>query len=214
MTAKQSGFSGAGRCVVGITGPTGSGKTTLGERLAKHFGPRCVIISEDRYYKDLSHLPAAERESVNFDHPDALDWDALVRDLKALKAGRPVDAPVHDFRSHTRRAQAERLEPAPLVIVEGILLLHAPGVREELDLKLYLDVAPDIRFIRRLQRDIRDRGRTVDSVVKQYIETVRPMYEKFIRPMAVFADIVLDTSLPVDVEPIARRVREVMARSR
>jgi uridine kinase len=172
------------------------------------------MVSEDRYYRDLSHLSPAEREGVNFDHPDAIDWEALAADLRRLRAGGAAEIPRYDFRSHTRLAGVERIEPRPLVIVEGILLLHVQAVREQLDLKLYLDVAPDIRFIRRLQRDIRERGRTVDSVIRQYLETVSPMYEKFVRPTARFADMVLDTAARIDVEPIERRIREIAARPR
>ena len=201
------------KCMLGIAGPSGSGKTTLAERLADKFDGRCIIVSEDRYYRDLSHLPREERDGVNFDHPDALDWQALARDIRALKAGRGVDAPVYDFRSHTRKPGSEHLEPKPLVIVEGILILHVPLVREQMDYKLYLDVAGDIRFIRRLRRDIQERRRTVESVIRQYLDTVRPMYERFVRPTACFADVELDTQDDVDPCPIERRVRELMART-
>lgn len=197
--------------VVGIAGPSGSGKTTLAERLAAAFDGRCVVISEDRYYRDLSRLPAAERERANFDHPDAIDWEALARDLESLREWREARLPVYDFRAHTRSPRHERREPAQLIIVEGILILHAPAVREQMDYSIYLDAGADIMFIRRLRRDIEQRGRTVESVIRQYLETVRPMYEKYVRPTARFADAVLDTGGEVDAGPIERRVREMLA---
>jgi len=198
-------------CVVGIAGPSGSGKSTLAENLARRFDGRCVIVSQDWYYKDLSYLPPERREEVNFDQPGALDWNDLVRDLRSLRAGRPVDAPVYDFHTHTRSTAVRRLEPQPLVIVEGILIFYPTELRREMDYKVYLDMADDIRFIRRLQRDMQERGRDVESIIKQYLETVRPMYERFVRPAAAFADICLNTSGPVDLGPVEQRVRALLA---
>jgi len=215
MSANSYDQLSAGRrcpgCVVGIAGPSGSGKSTLAENLARRFDGRSVIVRQDWYYKDLSHLPAEKREEVNFDRPEALEWSELVRDLKSLKAGRPVDVPVYDFPTHTRAGALRRLEPQPLVIVEGILIFHPTELRREMDYKVYLDVADDIRFIRRLQRDMKERGRTVESIIRQYLETVRPMYERFVRPTSAFADTCLNTSGPVDFRPVEERVRALLA---
>jgi uridine kinase len=176
--------------LIGVAGPSGSGKTTLARALAQGWadGP-ALVLSADDYYRDLGHLSATERESVNFDHPEALDLGALARDLAALRLGLPVLAPSYDFATHTRGAERRRLEPAGLVVVEGVLILHSPEVRAELDLKVYVDAPLDLCLLRRLRRDLVERGRSVESVLSQYETTVRPMALAYVIPQRDWADL-------------------------
>ncbi|HIE52836.1 MAG TPA: uridine kinase [Armatimonadetes bacterium] len=183
--------------LLGIAGGTGSGKTTVARQIAAGVGEKWVLlIEEDAYYRDLSHLPPEERAQVNFDHPQALDFDLLRRHLEQLRAGQAIERPVYDFATHTRRPETLRLEPRPLILVEGILVLAEPRIREVLDLKLFVDAPADLRFLRRLQRDLAERGRTVESVIAQYLATVRPMHEQFVEPSRQYADLVLPGDRP------------------
>jgi len=155
--------------VIGVAGGTGSGKTTVAEQILRRAGAEWIaLIQHDSYYKDLSHLPLAQRAMTNFDHPDALDNALLIEHLKRLKAGLPVEVPVYDFTTHTRTGETRLVEPHRVVVVEGILIFSDPELRRLMDVKIYVDTDPDIRFIRRLQRDIAERGRTMDSVIRQY----------------------------------------------
>ena len=177
---------------VGVAGGTGSGKTTLVEALVERVGAdRVSLLPHDAYYRDLSHLPLEERSQVNFDHPDALETELLVAHIRRLRMGMPVSMPRYDFVTHTRLPEKVRVAPRPVVLVEGILIFVDPALRQVLDVKLYVDTDADVRFIRRLQRDIEERGRTVHSTIRQYLGTVRPMHLEFVEPSKRYADLIV-----------------------
>lgn len=177
---------------IGIAGGTGSGKTTVAEAIVRRIGPEHIAyIQHDSYYKDQSHLPMEERVRVNYDHPDSLDTEWLIRHLQDLLAGRPVEVPIYDFTTYTRIPHTRRVEPKPVILVEGILVFAEKALRDLFDIQIYVDADPDIRFIRRLQRDLRERGRTLESVIHQYLTTVRPMHLEFVEPSKRYADIIL-----------------------
>jgi uridine kinase len=178
--------------IIGVAGGTGSGKTTIANAIIAAIDhPQMLLIQHDAYYKDASHLPLAERAKINFDHPDALETDLLVRHLRELSAGRPVEMPVYDFATHTRLKAGVPKLPAKVIIVEGILIFSDPALRDLMDLKIFVDTDDDLRFIRRLKRDIQERGRSLDSVVTQYLGTVRPMHIAFVEPSRTYADIII-----------------------
>ena len=178
--------------VIGVAGGTGSGKTTVASEILKRAGTRQIsFIQHDAYYKDLGDLPLAQRILTNFDHPDALDNPLLISHLKELKAGRAIEMPVYDFTTHTRTGRTQRVEPNRVILVEGILIFVDEALRQLMDVKVYVDTQSDIRFIRRLQRDIAERGRTMESVVRQYMATVRPMHEEFVEPSKRYADLII-----------------------
>ncbi|HET9450209.1 MAG TPA: uridine kinase [Aggregicoccus sp.] len=178
--------------VVGIAGGTASGKTTVARKVREALqGCRVAFIDQDSYYRDLTELPLAERREVNFDHPDAFDTELLVQHLRELKAGRGVDKPVYNFKTSTREARTTRVEPGDVILIEGILVLHMQPVREELAVRIYVDAEDDVRIIRRLSRDINERGRDFDHVVAQYMRHVRPMHMGFVEPSKHFADIIV-----------------------
>ncbi len=178
--------------VVGIAGGSGSGKTTVVNRILDRVGwDRIAYLPHDAYYKDASHLPASARAHLNFDHPNSLDNDLLVQHVRQLLRGEPVDVPVYDFKTHTRTQRTRHVEPSPVILVEGILVFADEMLRELMDIKIYVDTDADIRFIRRLLRDIHERGRTVESVIEQYQATVRPMHLKFVEPAKRYADVVI-----------------------
>jgi uridine kinase len=178
--------------LIGFSGGSGSGKTTLTaaihERLGDH---RSAVLSLDAYYKDLSHLPLEARASINFDRPDALDVQLLTQQIRQLRCGRAVEVPRYDFTTHTRRPETLTLQPKAVVLAEGILLLALDPIRSLLDLKVFVDAPADIRFIRRLLRDIQERGRTVDSCIQQYYATTCPMHFDWVEPSKAFADMVV-----------------------
>jgi uridine kinase len=178
--------------VVGVAGGTGSGKTTLVATLVEGIGrDRVLVIQHDSYYRDRGELPPEARDRLNYDHPDALDTPLLVAHLRDLRGGRPVEIPVYDFVRHARRREVTRAEPRRLILVEGILVLSDPALREAMDLRLYVDTEDDVRFIRRLERDLRERGRTLEAVVEQYLATVKPMHREFVAPSRRFADLIV-----------------------
>ena len=178
--------------VLGIAGGTGSGKSTVAERLLAALGQQAIVlIDHDAYYRDRSSLSAGERLRLNYDHPDAIETDLLVAHLTDLRAGRAVQIPQYDFRQHVRRPETRRIEPAPVVIVEGILVLAEERLRAQMDLKLFVDTDADIRLMRRLERDIEQRGRTFTQVRQQYNTTVRPMHLAFVEPSKRFADLII-----------------------
>lgn len=200
--------------VVGIAGGSGSGKTTVVREIVRGVAPEPVgVLHHDAYYRDRSGLPAEERASLNFDHPDALDTALLASHLDALRLGSPVDVPIYDFESHTRRTKCLRIEPARLIVVDGLLVLADPAVRDRLDLKVYVDTAPDVRFIRRLERDLAERGRSVEDVVRQYLTSVRPMHLGHVEPSRRHADVIIEGG-GYNREAVGRlvaRLREALA---
>jgi uridine kinase len=200
--------------VIGICGGTGSGKTTVANRILESVSAdEVVFIQQDLYYRDLKDMPLDYRNAANFDHPDALDNDLLINHLKKLKAGEPVELPIYDFRTHNRLPATTRVEPKAIVIVEGILIFAEPRLLELMDVKVFVDTPDDIRFIRRLGRDIAERGRTLDSVVEQYMATVRPMHMQFVEPSKRFADVIIPEGGHnlVSIDLISGKIRENLA---
>ena len=178
--------------LIGIAGASGSGKTLVAHTLYKQLGTEKVVnLQEDSYYKDLAHLPFEERVKFNFDHPDAFDHELLRKHISLLLKGKTIEHPVYDFTTHTRKKETRKVGPHQIVILEGILILAIPELRELMDIKIYIDTPADICFIRRLQRDIDERSRSVESVIRQYQETVRPMYMQFVEPSKRYADIII-----------------------
>ncbi|UYN91445.1 MAG: uridine kinase [Anaerolineales bacterium] len=178
--------------VIGVAGGSGSGKTTVAQAIVQRATPGSVAyIQHDSYYKDLSKLEPAQRKTTNFDHPNSLESELMVQHIRALKDGHSVEVPSYDFTNHTRRTETQTVEPRPIVLVEGILLYVEPDLREMCDVKLYVDTDADLRFIRRLQRDISERGRSTESVIQQYFATVRPMHLEFVEPSKRYADLII-----------------------
>jgi uridine kinase len=178
--------------IVGIAGGTGSGKTTVAHKLAAAMpAGRCVSIEHDAYYFDQGHLPPDERANVNYDHPASLESSLLAEHLRQLRAGRPVDVPLYDFATHKRRPETRHVEPAPVVIVEGILVFVEAGLRDLMDIKIFVDTDADIRLMRRIRRDLEHRGRSFESVRHQYYATVRPMHIEHVEPSKRWADLIV-----------------------
>jgi uridine kinase len=178
--------------LIGIAGPSGSGKTSVSDNLNSILGPgQVLILQEDNYYRDLSEVPVSEQGVRNFDHPDAFDHELLFEHLKALLSGNPVETPVYDFRQYRRLETVKKLGPHRIVVLEGILILHSPKIRDLMDIRVYVDQDPDVCLIRRLRRDLIERGRTVESVLDQYEATVRPMFLQFVEPSKRYADIII-----------------------
>lgn len=178
--------------VIGIAGGSGSGKTTVAEEILNRVGPeRIAYLPHDAYYKDLSGLPPAQRADVNFDHPHSLENELLIAHVLLLRAGKAAKLPVYDFSTHSRTDKTILISPRNVIIVEGILIFAEPELRPLFDLKIFVDTDPDIRFIRRLQRDIRERGRTTETVIQQYLKTVRPMHLEFVEPSKRYADVII-----------------------
>lgn len=204
--------------VVGIAGGTASGKTTVARKIREALaGMRVAFLDQDAYYKDLSEMTVDERREVNFDHPDAFDTDLLVHQIRELKAGRAVQKPTYDFVSSTRAREEVTIPPSDLILLEGILVLHIPAVRDELDVRIFVDAEDDVRIIRRLTRDIKERGRDFDHVVAQYFRHVRPMHMGFVEPSKRYADIIVphggnnDTAIEMLVGALEARL-EAMRR--
>lgn len=176
---------------IGVAGGSGSGKTTVARAITEAAGDGAVLMDMDAYYKDLGHLPLTERVKVNYDHPDSLDLDLMVEQLTRLGGGEAVEKPIYDYAAHTRSGRTLTIVPARTIVVEGILLFADARLRELFDIKIFVDVADDVRFIRRLQRDTLERGRSMESVVQQYLATVRPMHLEFVEPSKRYADVIL-----------------------
>ncbi len=180
------------KMVVGISGGTGSGKTTLAELILEKIGrEKIAYLPHDAYYRDQKHLPLEERAKVNYDHPDSLETELLIKHIEQLKAGNGVEMPQYDFKVHSRKEQTLTIEPKRVVLVEGILIFVEKALRNLFDMKIYVDTDADIRFIRRLTRDVTERGRTVQSVINQYLSTVRPMHLEFVENSKRYADIIV-----------------------
>lgn len=178
--------------IIGICGGTGSGKTTVARRILENVSQEHVVyMPQDAYYRNLGDMPLSLRHHVNFDHPDAFDNELFVNHLAALKAGEPIEMPIYDYTTHTRKPETKRIESKPIVMVEGILIFADARLREVMDVKIFVETADDLRFIRRLHRDVAERGRTPDSVINQYLETVRPMHQQFVEPSKRYADVII-----------------------
>ena len=178
--------------LIGITGGTGSGKSTIANEIYRNFDSTCIaMIEQDSYYKDQSKLSFEDRVKTNYDHPDAFDTELLVEHLKMLLEGKTIEKPSYDFEVHNRKKETVKVEPREIIIVEGILVLQDKEIRDLLDIKIYVDTDADVRIIRRIQRDINERGRSLDSVINQYINVVRPMHMQFIEPTKRHADIII-----------------------
>jgi uridine kinase len=178
--------------VIGVAGGSGSGKTTVVRKIVEALDDaRVSVIEHDRYYRDRNDLRLEERAALNYDHPDSLETDLLVRHVNELRAGRSVEAPVYDFARHARKDETETITPRRALIVEGILIYTDPALRKLMDVKVYVDTDDDTRFIRRLRRDLSERGRTVESVIEQYMSTVKPMHLEFVEPSKRYADIIV-----------------------
>ena len=203
--------------IVGIAGGTGSGKTTVAEAVMRRVGAdRVLLLQHDAYYFDHPELPLEARAKINFDHPDSLESALLVTHLKALSSGAAVDIPIYDFSTHRRLERTRRVEPKPVVLIEGILALAEPRLRETMDMKVYVDTDADLRFIRRLERDIRERGRDRESVIRQYLKTVKPMHDQFVEPSKRYADIIVPEGGHnlVGVNLLVAKLRAILADGR
>jgi len=180
------------RILIGIAGGSGSGKTLVAKTIYRDLGSdKVVIIDQDSYYKDIEDVPLRDRDLRNFDHPDAFDNELLKRHMRALLAGEEVDQPVYDYVRHARTRETRRIGEQLVIVLEGILIFYDPELRDLMDIKVYIDADADVRFIRRLGRDIHERGRSVDSVIRQYQESVRPMHLQFVEPLKRYADIIV-----------------------
>ena len=178
--------------VIGIAGGSGSGKTTVAQGILQRVGPdRIAFIQHDSYYKDLSGLPPTQRSEINFDHPNSLETELLIKHIASLRDGKSVEVPIYDFSTDSRTNQTFTIQPRNVIIVEGILIFTEAALRKMLDVKIFVDTDPDLRFIRRLERDIAERGRATESVIKQYLSTVRPMHLEFVEPSKRYADVII-----------------------
>lgn len=197
--------------IIGICGGTGSGKTTIARAIVDAVGSEnVVLVEQDSYYRNLADMPLDDRHHANFDHPDAIDSDLLVNHVKRLKLGQPIDMPIYDMVTHTRSDRVEVIEPRPVVIVEGILIFAEPRILELLDVRVFVDTPDDVRLIRRLRRDINERGRTFERTLDQYEKTIRPMHFEFVEPSKRFADVIIPEGGQTDtsVSMLCSLVRE------
>lgn len=200
---------------IGITGGTGSGKSTIAKEIYRQFGEDCIaMIEQDSYYKDQSHLSMEDRVKTNYDHPNAFDNNLLVSHLESLLNGHSIQKPSYDFSIHNRIEDTTKVEPKEIVIVEGILILEDPRIRELLDIKIYVDTDADVRIIRRMVRDINERGRTMESVINQYLNVVKPMHNQFTEPTKKFADIIIPEGghNKVAIDIIVAKITEVLGK--
>jgi uridine kinase len=201
--------------LIGLAGGTGSGKTTVSNAILGKVGAEHIaVIPHDAYYHDRASLPMPLRDSLNFDHPDSLDTDLMIRHLDQLKAGQPIQLPVYDFTVNARSDKTIRIDPQPVIIVEGILIFVEPALRAMFDMKIFVDTDADIRFIRRLQRDVAERGRTPHSVIQQYLSTVRPMHLEFVEPSKRYADVIIPEGglNAVAIEMVVARIEALLRR--
>ncbi|ANE41244.1 MAG: uridine kinase [Fervidobacterium pennivorans] len=178
--------------IILIGGGTGSGKTTVAKRIMERLGSeKCVMLPMDNYYRDMSHIPLEERKKYNYDHPDMIEHTLIVKHVKELLTGKAIELPDYDFTLYTRTGNSTKIEPKPILLIEGIFALYYDELRALADLKIYVDTEGDERFIRRLQRDIFERGRTIESVIDQYLNTVKPMHDAYVEPTKKHADIII-----------------------
>jgi uridine kinase len=200
--------------VIGLAGGTGSGKTTVAQVILEQVGrERIAYVPHDAYYRSLADLPPAQRDAINWDHPDALDTDLMIAQVQALKSGRAVELPVYDFMAYARTADTIHIAPQPIILVEGILIFADARLRQLFDMKIFVDTDADLRFIRRLRRDMAERGRTAESVIRQYLASVRPMHLEFVEPSKRYADIIVPEGGQnvVAMEMIVTRIESLIA---
>jgi uridine kinase len=200
---------------IGVAGGTGSGKTTVADVILDRVGKqRIAYLPHDAYYRELIGLPFEQRAAMNFDHPDSLETELMIKHIEQLKLGQPVELPIYDFSTHSRTGRTIRVEPHPVIIVEGILLFADKKLREMLDVKIFVDTDADIRFIRRLQRDITERGRTTENVIQQYLTTVRPMHLEFVEPSKRYANVIIPEGglNEVAMEMVIARIESLLNR--
>ena len=198
--------------IIGIAGGTGSGKTTIAEALKEKLNKKnLLIIKQDSYYKDLSHIPYQKRISQNFDHPDSLDMELLINHINRLKNGKSINAPNYDFSKHIRKQKKINCSPKKIILVEGVLALFFSSLRKLYTFNVFLDIPSDIRLIRRINRDMNNRGRTIESITKQYLDTVRPMHEQFVEPSKNYADISIDNEKSIEsiIESIMLKIKSI-----
>ena len=201
--------------VIGVTGGSGSGKTTLSQAIYDNLkGQSIQIINQDTYYNDQAMMTMEERKAVNYDHPLAFDTDLLIQQLDALRHNQSIEMPVYDYKEYTRSAKTVHVEPQDVIILEGILILDDERLRDLMDIKVYVDADDDIRILRRIQRDMKERGRTLDSIISQYLKTVKPMYHQFIEPTKRYADIIVPEGGQnhVAIDILTTKVRDVLAK--
>lgn len=202
---------------IAVAGGTGSGKTTIANALIERIGiDNIAYLPHDAYYKDMSHLDANQRKAINFDHPDSLDTALMVEHIKRLQASEPVEIPIYDFTTDSRTNQTLTVQPNPIILVEGILIFWEAELRKLFDIKIFVDTDADIRFIRRLKRDIVERGRTVESVIDRYLNTVRPMHQEFVEPSRRYADVIIPEGgyNTAAIDMVADRIRAMLSLSR
>lgn len=200
--------------VIGVAGGTGSGKTTVSQAILSRVGPtRIAFLQHDSYYRDLGHLSLEERSRVNFDHPESLDNELLAQHLDALCHSHTVDVPIYDFTNHNRCPEVMHVTPHPVILVEGILIFAERALRDRMDVKIYVDADADLRFIRRLKRDLAERGRSIEAVVEQYLKTVRPMHLEFVEPTKRYADIIIPRGglNAIAIDLVVARVERLLA---
>ena len=199
--------------VIGIAGGTGSGKTTITRRIKDEFGSDIAVVYHDNYYKAHDDMSYEERTKLNYDHPDSFDTDLMVLDLKKLIDGKTIACPVYDYTVHNRSDKTTLVNPAKVIIVEGILLFVSPELRDLMDIKIFVDTDADVRILRRLTRDVRDRGRSIESVVTQYLTTVKPMHEQYVQPSVKYADVIVPEGghNVVALDMIIQRIRAHLA---
>ena len=200
--------------IIGICGGTGSGKTTVAQKIiASVNADNVVYLQQDAYYRNIGDMPLELRHKVNFDHPDAIDINLMMNHLEALRAGESIEQPTYDYTTHSRKAEAIHVEPRPVIIVEGILVFFDPQMRRLMDMKIFVDCDPDIRFIRRLERDVHERGRSLDSIISQYQTTVRPMHLQFVEPSKRYADIIIPEGghNEVGIDMITCKIQSILA---
>lgn len=203
-----------GTIVIGIAGGTGSGKTTITKAIGNEIGERITILSQDAYYRNFNHLTKEERKEINFDHPNSLDNDLLISHIKALKSYQPIPMPIYDFKNHCRSEGTIKKNPSKIIIVEGILIFENKELRDLMNIKIFVDTTADIRILRRIERDIKERGRTLESVISQYRQTVRPMHIEFVEPSKKFADVIIPEGGQnrIGIEMIVSQIQSILDR--
>ncbi len=198
--------------VIGIAGGTGSGKSTFTNRLRDAFPEEVAVIYHDNYYKAQDDIPFEERKKTNYDHPDALETDLLVEHLKDLRAGRSIQCPVYDYTRHTRSDDVTVIEPRTIILLEGILVLNDPQLREQMDIKIFVEADADERILRRVKRDVQERGRDLDGIIEQYLTTVKPMHYRYVEPSKAQADLVINSGLnDVAFDVISEKIRSILS---